>query len=65
MLLAPLGTDLLSREHIFSHEVFDLLENKLTFSCLPEQSVLCWICDRPGRKHVKQPEGLNSMECWS
>lgn len=49
---AALGSDLLSRKHILSHEVFDLLENSLTFSCLEEQTVFCWTCDRPGKKHI-------------
>lgn len=50
--MAALGTDLLSRKHILSHEIFDLLENSPTFSCLEKQSVLCWTCEGPGMKHI-------------
>lgn len=50
--LAALVTDLLSRKHVLSHEVFDLLENSLTFSCLEEQTAFCRTCERPGKKHI-------------
>lgn len=51
-VLADFGTDLLSRKHILSHEVFDLLENSLAFSCLEEQPVFSWTCERTG--HMKK-----------
>lgn len=44
-----LATDLLSRKHILSHEVFDLLQDSLSFQCLPEQSTVCGAGDRPGK----------------
>lgn len=62
MFLAALGTDLLCRKHVLSHEVFDLLENSLTFSCLPEQSIFCRTCGRPVARnisHVKKSKGLS------
>lgn len=44
----PSATDLLGREHMVSHEVFDLLEDGLSFQRLAEQSVICGRCHRPG-----------------
>lgn len=60
LFLAAFGTDLLSRKHFLSHEVFDLLQNSLTFSCLQEETFVCRTCGGPGKKHlshVKQAKG--------
>lgn len=32
-----------------SHEVFDLLQDSLSFQCLPEQRIICGDGDRPGK----------------
>ena len=58
--LAAFGTDLLSRKHFVFHEVFDLLQNSPTFSCLQEETFFCRTCGGPGKKHlsrVKQAKG--------
>lgn len=51
-LSSVLVTDLLSRKHVLSHEVFDLLQNILTSGRLQEQAVSCWTGVRPGKKHI-------------
>lgn len=48
-----LGTDLLSGEHVLSHEVFGLLENSPTFGCLQEQGVFAGTSDGAGKRHLK------------
>lgn len=52
LFLAALVTDLLSRKYALSHEVFDLLEYSLTFSCLEEETAFGRTCERPGKKHI-------------
>lgn len=46
-LMWPSATHLLGREHVFSHEVFDLLEDGLSSQRLPEQSVVRSRCHGP------------------
>lgn len=47
-LMLHSATDLLGRKHMFSHEVFDLLEDGLSFQRLSEQGVICSRSRRPG-----------------
>lgn len=51
-LMLPSATDLLGREHVVSHEVFDLLEDGSSSGRLPEQSVVCGHCGRAGETPV-------------
>lgn len=46
--MLPSATDLLGREHVLSHEVFDPLEDGLSFRRLPEQSVVSGHRHGPG-----------------
>lgn len=46
--MLPSATDLLGREHVLSHEVFDPLEDGLSFRRLPEQSVVSGHWHGPG-----------------
>lgn len=55
-LMLPSATDLLGREHVFSHEAFDLLEDGLSFERLPEQSVVRRHRRRPGETQVAGEE---------
>lgn len=48
-LMWPSAADLLGREHMFPHEVFDLLEDGPSFQRLAEQSAICSRCHRPGQ----------------
>lgn len=51
-LMLPSATDLLGREHVLSHEVFDPLEDGLSFRRLPEQSVVSGHRHGPGETHI-------------
>lgn len=44
------GTDLLSGEHVLSHEVLSLLENSPALGCLQEQDIFSGPGDDAGKK---------------
>lgn len=63
--LSP-GTDLLSGEHVLSHEVLSLLENSPTLGCLREQDIFSGTSDTAGKENtssLKNPNGKSS-DIW-